>query len=367
MIFCDNCFVDYEIKAIIKHLNHKGTCPLCGAKDAFLYDTTIHTSLLGVLDNLLLVYSAKADLPISAPDSDLKPITEILKSEWHVFSNISDSSIIDILKAISPEMYADFPEIFSEPVGIAEKYDSKYLKEHSILKSGKWEDFVYSIKHINRFHTKAINLQMLENYCRFIAEELPLSSKHYYRGRISPNSAGFLPSKMGAPPIDLSTDGRVNSAGISRLYLTDDKETTFHEIRAAEYDYVTIGTFKQLKPLRIVNLSRISQISPFAEDIDCTELAINKENLAKINDEMSRTARRGDSTLDYLPTQYICDFIMSIEDEYSQRVFDGVIYQSAMGARGYNLAVFDPDSFKCTYCRTFEITKLNYKRKPCKD
>ena len=207
---------------------------------------------------------------------------------------------------------------------------------------------------------------MLKNYCLLIAEDLPLSNNRYYRGRISTNSKGFTPSEMSAPPYDKSTDGRANSAGISRLYLTNDRETTFHEIRAAEYDYITVGTFKQLVPLKVVNLSRISKISPFAEDIDCTELAINKDNLSKINEEMSRTSRRGDSPLDYLPTQYICDFVMSLEDDSGNKLFDGISYQSAMHSDGYNLAIFDPKKFKCTFCRTYEVTKLKYTKRICK-
>lgn len=208
-----------------------------------------------------------------------------------------------------------------------------------------------------------MNLDILKEYCKLIAEDIPTSSLRYYRGRIAKSPCGFTPSEMGAPPKDKSTEGRANSAGISRLYLTSNRETVFHEIRAAEYDYVTIGTFKQLVPLRVVNLSRIAKISPFAEDIDCTILAINKEHLSRINEELSRTMRRNDSLLDYLATQYISDFVMSIEDEKGNCLFDGVVYKSAMTNSGFNLAVFDPSKFKCTYCQTYEVSKLTYEKR----
>ena len=42
------------------------------------------------------------------------------------------------------------------------------------------------------------------------------------------------------------------------------------------------------------------------------EYAINKEHLNKINDEMGKIMRRSDSALDYVPTQYITDFVKSI-------------------------------------------------------
>ena len=127
-----------------------------------------------------------------------------------------------------------------------------------------------------------------------------------------------------------------------------------------EIQHKSIGTFKQLKPIKVVDLQQLYKISSFKADADCMALAINREHLLKLNQEMSRTMRRGDSPLDYLPTQYICDFIMSIVDKDGQPVFDGIEYQSAMHERGSNLVIFDPDSFKCTYSRTYEVTKLRY-------
>ena len=193
-----------------------------------------------------------------------------------------------------------------------------------------------------------------------IGKSIEVSKQRFYRGRIAHDRHGFSQSEMGAPPPETATDGRANSAGISRLYLTYDRETTLHEIRAAEFDYVSIATFKPIKKLKVVDLKRIGDISPFAPDVDCTALAINREHLQKINLEMSKTMRRGDSPLDYLPTQYICDFVMSIEDENGTPIFDGIEYQSAMRSTGANLAIFYPEKFKCTYCRTYEVTKLTY-------
>ena len=204
-------------------------------------------------------------------------------------------------------------------------YDIEYLQKHSILHTKKWDEFVETIKHKNRFHSNLIDKELFKEYCLAISADIIVGNQRFYRGRIASNKEGFTPANMGAPGKGLASDGRANSAGISRLYLASDKTTTLHEIRAAEYDYVAIGTFKPVRTIHIVDLQRIDKISPFNEDIDCTALAINKEHLSKINAEMSRTMRKGDSPLDYLPTQYICDFIMSITDENGQPVFDGIM------------------------------------------
>lgn len=360
MIFCSSCFRNSEIRSIIDGQDHLGDCPVCGAKNVHLYNTDTDTSLIGMFDNLLSIYTAEDDLPDHYPDSERRVLVDAIKNEWDIFSDISDDSISMILKILSPTILEDYPVVFEKLVGIPEKYDKDFLQTNCILRAEKWADFVETLKHKNRFHTHLIDTDLLEKYCMDISKEIPVSKRRFYRGRIAENQKGFTPSEMGAPPKEKASGGRANSAGISRLYLTYDRETTFHEIRAAEYDYVTIGTFKQLKPIKVVDLQQIHKISSFKVDADCLALAINREHLLKINQEMSRTMRRGDSPLDYLPTQYICDFIMSIVDTEGQPVFDGIEYQSAMHSKGSNLVIFNPENFKCTFSQTYEVEKLSY-------
>lgn len=360
MVFCSNCFQNLEIKSIIDERGFLGVCPICGTKDVKIYDTEQDSTLVGMFDNLLSVYTAEDDLPNTYPHSERRSLVEAIKNEWDIFSDIPDESILNILKSLSPTILEDYPIAFEKLVGIPEKYDKDYLLNNSILHAEKWDDFVESIKHKNRFHTDLIDKKLLRKYCLDISKKIPISKQRFYRGRVAKNEDGFPPSEMGAPPKEYASNGRANSDGISRLYLTNDRETTLHEIRAAEYDYVSIGTFKQLKELTVVDLKQIHKISPFGIDVDCTALAINREHLLKINQEMSRPMRRGDSPLDYLPTQYICDFIMSIKNEDGTPMFDGIEYQSAMHSRGSNLAIFNPENFKCTYSRTYEVKKLHY-------
>lgn len=367
MICCSDCFRDPEIRSIIDNLGQRGNCPICGSHNVNIYDTDVDTILLGMFDGVLSVYTAHDDLPKNYPDSDMKMLCASLKEDWDIFSDIEDSAIIGILMELSPEIAAVSPKLFSQPVGVSERYDLDYLKEHSILRAQKWADFVTAIKHNNRFHTNLINTKLLENYCMRISTTIDENKQRFFRARIARDSSGYKPSEMGAPPQAIATDGRANSAGISRLYLSDGRETTLHEIRAAEYDYVSIGTFKAKKQIHIVDLRRLERISPFEEDIDCTALTINREHLQRINEEMSKTMRRGDSPLDYLPTQYICDFVKSLIDaDTGVAIFDGIVYKSAMHEKGANYAFFNPDDFKCTYCRTYEVTKLNYHKKAVK-
>ena len=68
---------------------------------------------------------------------------------------------------------------------------------------------------------------------------------------------------MGKPPYDKATAGRANPKGISYLYLSSDLSTTLYETRATLYDYMSIGEFKLLNNMNIVNLRDINKVSPF--------------------------------------------------------------------------------------------------------
>lgn len=360
MIICSECFRDSEIKSIISKSNRIGDCPICGKRHVNLYDTDIDNELAPLFDSLISVYTPQEDFPEEYPKNDAKGLAQAIKDDWNIFSDIDCEKILQMLRSLAPTIVEDFPALFNQPVGIIEKYDPEYLNNHSILRVAHWADFVETIKHKNRFHTNILDVQRLQEYCVQISETLVPDKRRFYRGRIARDKKGYSIGNMGAPPSEKATDGRANSAGISRLYLTNNRETTFHEIRAAEYDYVTVATFKLLEPINVVNLSRIGEISPFGEDVDFTALAINREHLKKINQEMAHPMRRGDSPLDYLPTQFISDLIMSIQDELGNPIFDGIRYQSAMHSKGSNFTIFYPQKFKCTSCQTYEVTELKF-------
>ncbi|MGY1574350.1 RES domain-containing protein [Faecalibacterium duncaniae] len=77
---------------------------------------------------------------------------------------------------------------------------------------------------------------------------------------------------------------------------------------------------------------------------------------------MSKSLRRSDSTLDYVPTQYIVDFIKSIEHN-GTREYAGVEYSSTTNPDGYNLAIFEPELFECIAVDVYNIEELHYKAK----
>lgn len=356
MYCCSNCFRDSEIKAIIQGhgmKKQKGNCDFCGSKKVVVYDIDKDDTLSEMFDGILDVYTPASLLPDSFPKEKTDLLKNLLWSHWNIF-NVSSDVVYTLIKEICAERYNEQPELFDSPVGIIKSVDKDYLEENSILKNYQWDDFLYGIKRVNRFHSDYINKDVL---LRFLSctRKKHRAGKIFYRSRICHDENGLKPSEMGPPPVDKAKAGRVNPEGISILYVSDSKDTTLYEIRAGLYDYVSVGRFKLLKDIKVINLADIVNISPFIGDnagFDFMQYAVNIQNLKRIGEEIAKPLRN-DNSLDYLPTQYISDFIRS-------KGYDGIEYISTLRKNGVNLAVFDSKLFRCTKTETCDIRNIAY-------
>ena len=352
-----NCFEDVEIRSIIASRGRIGNCDVTGQKNVLIYDTLAEDSpadLAVLLSEILDVYTPESELPSDFPPICLAYIEEVLFSDWSIF-NLSVDKIKQVVIEVCKSIYAEDSLVFKEKVGLERLCDSDFLRRNCIMKESSWERFMSSIKNINRFHSNHINLELLQKLFDSPSLQLLISKKSviYYRARISGEKV-YSQSEMGPPPYRLATAGRANSQGISCLYLASDIMTTFHEIRARDLDYVSVGEFVPNKELKLVDLSNLHKISPFSAGTFGYEwFAINMNILKKISDEIAKPLRRQDSELDYLPAQYISDFIKSLG-------YDGICYRSTLNVQGLNYAIFNYKKFDCINVKQYHITSLSY-------
>lgn len=345
MICCTECFTDKEIKFIISELNQEGKCEVCGSTGVKVCDVK---ELTDIFEPLLEIYSPINDE--ETREREVKLLNEHLRDNWDIFS-ITNDKIQELIQNICSGMYKLNPDLFNKKVELEALNDSTYLKLNSLLFNAEWETFVKVIKHKNRFHLNGIiNLKVLKDMLEFFSETIE-QGKSYYRARLS-NSIGYKPEEMGPPPAENATSGRANSQGIPCLYLSNNAETTLYEIRARVYDYVSVGEFILMKDIKLVNLNNLTKVSPFRID-NITQYAVNKPIFKKISEEITKPLRRNDSELDYLPTQYLTDYIKSLG-------YDGIIFNSTISPNGYNLAIFNIEKVECIKSEVIEVTSLKY-------
>lgn len=352
---CEECFIDIEVKAIIRGLKNLGDCDICKSEDVYIYDTNVNDELIDEFNNLLDVYYPVTNLPKDFPREKYTMLKDALYSDWNIFNIdvVDKAKVYTLIKNICIEKYTENPNLFDSPIGILKLHDEEYLMANSLMKRNQWSDFVNEIKNKNRFHTDYINLNILDDFCNN-AKRHYKKGAIFYRGRVS-TKKGYPIADMWSPPGNKASAGRVNPLGISYLYLANNIDTTFFEIRAGSYDFVTIGEFELQEDIEVIDFTLLDKISPFSIE-GKTQYAINIAHLRNISYEIAKPQRRSDSQLDYLPTQYIVDFIKSKNHQ-------GVKYLSTMDDKGYNLAVFNEDLFECKKVNLYDVKLIGYKHK----
>lgn len=347
---CEKCFRNHDMQGVIQNKQLQGDCDICGSKAVFIIPLGPTCALRDNFDFLLDVYTSEENLPREYPQGLLDHIENHLCNEWSIF-NLDTKQISQFLHALYPEPNDARNPLITTRVGMLEKDDESYLTQNSIVGSSTWDAFVEAIKFQNRFFSYGINDDVMQPFLEFVKKTYKKGSI-FFRARIAPSSKGFPLDMMGAPPREKATSGRANSEGISCLYLSDSEETTLHEARVGEYDYVSIAQFEAIEDVEVVNIALLSEISPFLGS-DITQLAVNVANFKRLSIEIAKPMRRHDSPLDYLPTQYLCDYIKSLG-------YVGFEYRSAMNEDGSNLAIFYPKKFKCVHVSVYDIQSLKY-------
>lgn len=253
-------------------------------------------------------------------------------------------------------LYKNEKDKFEQKVAIRETSDQNYLEKNCILKNFSWDDFCCYIKNINRYYAKHFNFVQFNKLLKNMEITLYKGELTLFRSRINDKSNinGYTKNNMGAPPIGLISAGRTNSEGIQCLYLSTNLQTTFHEIRARENDYISVGEFELKSNITIVDLSLFDEIGPFSsEDFDITWFAVNIGIIRNIGNEIAKPISRYDSYLDYVPTQYICDYIKHMG-------YDGIKYKSTLYKGGFNYAIFDEKKFKCKNVQVYKVKDIDF-------
>lgn len=330
---CINCFADKELKGFILSQGNIGNCNCCESKSI---EVIAINELLDFFNELFENFQIK---------QNGRSLISLLQGNWNLFSNLEYGNKIlnDTLNKIgskisNSEELVDFSDEILENINYWFK-----LKEQL-----KWE---------RRYFTDIDYLTNDLGWDGFFESKSVIKNDHvFYRARLHKNAdeSIFSDNQMYCPPKEISTAGRANPVGIPYLYLSDNEETILYEIRASYLDEISVATFSKKEEItEEIIISDFTEIPTLYHPNGVNKRI--KSTLLKqlISRDLSKPMRRYDSEIDYIPTQFICEFIKVFTD------VQGIKFRSSLHNTGNNLVIFNQDIMNCNTIKKVQISKIN--------
>ena len=333
MNVCSNCFTENELKAFINTSTTFGNCDVCESQTVALID----------LDELMDFFSELiSNFELNESGT---PLINKLQVDWNFFStnDIGNSIINHALEEMESE-------ILSSNIKVG--FSSQILENVNY-----WEKLKEELKWSKRFVTNIDFLTKELAWDRYFGSEFLLNPDvSLYRARLHKDADqnAYNIDKMHSPPKDKVTNGRANPSGIPFLYLSKDQETPLYEVRATLLDELSLGEFKLKEaedPIKIVDFTTPTPL--FYTDEGSVSEQIKSHLLKqKISSDLSKPMRKYDSDVEYIPTQFICEFI---------KVFtgaEGIQFRSSVRPEGKNLVIFNQNKIDCIKVQVKQIARL---------
>ena len=322
---CALCFDDRHLQRRIPELaTEKGICSYCMSENQYLIEPLELRDQFEMLANIYVV------------EESGEPLIEWLKRDWSMFEHpmMNDVRCDTLLsRVLGTELMrqqfvpADFTLTYSLDI---------------------WEKFTWDLMNQNRFFPQnRPNLERLEELLSYLLVTLDEFPDEWYRARLQKEDNPYPIEEMGAPPQQMVPHGRANPAGISYLYLASTPKTAISEVRPHTGEIASVADFlvptvisvspEETRDLKIADLRHPRKtVSPFEmeDEVGVALLRGDLDFLEHLGNELTRPVLPQSAAIDYLPSQYFCEFIKNCG-------FDGVLYRSAV-ADGINVALFDP-------------------------
>ncbi len=341
MKVCDQCFNDNEIKQFIVATSAlHGVCESC-SEEGHLIE----------IDELLDFFLEFVSI-FKHDESGEKSIIKIIQEDWDIFT--SDEIGAKVISGIDFSTATSLDrDLLLANNGLNLQMPVSYIDEIVEILSF-WAKLKEDLKWERRFLTDIDEITGL-NWISMFGVSAKMDSRYpLFRARI--NQYGqvtpYKKEEMGTPDRIISTAGRANPQGIPYLYLSKTLETTLYETRATFLDNISIGIF-QIKDNSELNLVDFTQKqSPFNQEGQITSFTKQKLIMAAISRDLSKPLRRYDSELEYIPTQFICEYIrFNVEA-------DGIQFNSSLEKGGVNIVLFNQDNIECVEVELHQITEI---------
>lgn len=349
---CEECFSNEAIKKFIQENSDTiGECEYCGSKNMPLISLrTLGKHMCSCLekayeyidDGTGAMYDSedKIYLGPGGNEATAYSIREILQEEG-TFSDITDSDMLadDLFSGLityedqKDGVFNPFCDIDLECLVI--KDDLYGLEATQIYYN--WELFKHTIKHYNRFfeidgvEIRSRCLDKINTYLYDFITEIDIDTV-FYRAREQDDSIKDITKidpykELGPAPYNRAKTNRMSPAGISYLYVAEDKNTAFSECRLNGKRAV-VAELKLKESLQIIDFSKnIFYLSGsiFEENYDHDERWLSsflrgfvREITMPVDEEVA------DHSYDYVATQVVAEYLRS-------KNYDGICFKSSVG------------------------------------
>ena len=330
---CGNCFGDKFLSVEIERIStESGQCSYC---DAISVPIISPSKLVDLFEQLIdTLYKENGD-------SDSYPLLGLLKTDWDLLGSLTDAQSNQLINTIVPELGS-------------KRY--KPVVVHGDDPVIKWDALREELKHENRFFPKNMTFDIehegkIFGYLSSFIEP----PNNVYRARLLMEEEPYEIDQMGKPPHEIVSNGRANPMGIPYLYVATNEQTAVAEIRPFKSATVCVATFSLTRPLTCANFCDPprSVVSPFLLLGDEEGLRLLRKYMPfvdRMGAELSKPVSPHKSHLEYLPSQYLCEFL-------KRSGFDGVVYKSSVES-GLNYAIFNDASLDGTEVRTCKVDEV---------
>ncbi len=327
MLCCPNCFSDNFLRNQIRiDSTQRNTCEFCGSRNIEVVEaTSLYDRFTPILDLYVV-------------DSNGSDLGTIIQDDWGSFGTLSEGKILSLLFDITGDRQV-----------AKSKYQCRIEQDKTQLE--RWYAFREELMHHNRYFPTLIpDREHLENLFVLLAVTF---NTRLFRARINALSTPHPVEKMGMPPRGSASNGRANPKGISYLYAASGVKTAISEVRPFIGDSVTVVEFETTKSLKLVDLRNPRKtISPYELSVDnLASIYRGMPFLVLLGDELSKPVVPRDADLEYLPSQYLCEFVKHIN-------FDGIVYRSSL-TEGDNFAIFREDKLDSLSTTEYTIDAID--------
>lgn len=337
MTVCGDCAQDEDLTAWVTRNADATVCSYCDRTGRMPFAAPM-IDLVQFVNTCLHKEYEDADGALGLDDEaengfygDTEDTYDVLDREL-AFSDTDTPFVHDLRAALGDRLWCR-----ADPYGPA---------EHELL-AWSWRGFRETVLHERRFffreaadrkrrsddETPSVEalLDGLMRYCRRsgLFQTIPAGARFYRCQRIRKgDSTPFDAGRMGPPPPALALQSnRMSPAGIPMFYGSEDRLTalleTFDRRRRA-----AIGRFETLRPIHVLDLSRVTPTPSLFEDGTREDRAWSRFLREFLEDFTRPISRNGGEHVDYAPTQIVAEYIR-VFARHRKSPLDGVVYRSA--------------------------------------